>query len=347
MQKKLLITFDYELFLGNRSGNIRECLLEPTNKIIDVIDRFNAKAVFFVDTTYLLTLKKNFDKYAVCQNDFNTVASQLQDLIKRGHYVFPHIHPHWLDAVYLEKTNEWQLNSLAHYRFHNTPGKDREFVFDESIKVLKEIILPVKPDYLINAYRAGGWCIQPFSDFQPFFKKHNFKYEFSVLGNIYLFSNVQYFDFSEAPVKEIYRFEDDVILENTNGQFTEFNISSIKIGSGLKFRNKILLKILHKLFNDQSYSRGEGQKASRLEGEIKQRPLRGHDINDSDYERVAIELLTAVKMKTYWDFFKEHNYMHFISHPKMLINHHIKMFDKFLGRAFSCFEVETDFKKML
>ncbi|MFI5220502.1 MAG: hypothetical protein ACHQNT_13535 [Bacteroidia bacterium] len=345
MKKKLLLTFDYELFLGNRSGSVDDCLINPTLQTLSVLKKFNAKSIFFVDTVYLLRLKKLCSQYPVCKNDFDKITSQLQQIVTTGHYVFPHLHPHWLDAEYLENTNEWRLNSVSKYRFHNTSDEEKKYVFDESVQVLKDIISPVTPGYQIDCYRAGGWCIQPFEDFKPFFLKHGFKYDMSVLAGFYLFSSAQYFDFSSAPEKNIYSFEDDIMIEKTGGSFTEFNISYIFINDGLSFLNKLLLKYLFRLKGDHSHTRGQGQIAVKTD---MQKPVsNGFNILTSKNERIAVELLTAVKFRAYLDYINKHDYMHFISHPKMLLQHNHKMFEKFLSEVFRKYEVETDFKKMI
>ena len=94
------------------------------------------------------------------------MVTQIQKIIAEGHYVFPHIHPHWLDAVPHQQKGQWSLTDYSKYRFHNISKQQQEELFDKSVKLLYEIILPVSPTYKINAYRAGGWSIQPFSDFR-------------------------------------------------------------------------------------------------------------------------------------------------------------------------------------
>lgn len=343
--KKLLITYDYELFLGNRSGNIQDCLLKPTLQTIAVLKKYNARAIFFVDTTYLLQLKKRSDVTA-CKKDFDRVTEQLRQLIQAGHYVFPHLHPHWLDAEYLKESNEWRLNEISKYRFHNITDSEKQEVFDGSLQLLKEIIYPVNPDYKIDCYRAGGWCIQPFKDFKPYFEKHNFKYDMSVLGGFYLFSNAQYFDFSSAPGKEIYHFEDDVVSERSDGRYTQFNISSVTINGVTDFLDKVWLKYQYKIKGDHTFTRGQGQIAVKTDMQ-KPTSQRGYDISVPGRERIAVELLTRIKLPVYLRFMNQHNYMHFISHPKMLTNHNNQMFDKFLGKVHSEYKIETDFRKMV
>ena len=116
-KKQVLITFDYELFLGNRSGSVDDCLIKPTNQILDVIEKHGERAIFFVDTTHLLTLEKYAEKYDACSNDLETVSAHIASISKRGHEIFPHLHPHWLDAEYLPQTNEWKLTDTDKYRF--------------------------------------------------------------------------------------------------------------------------------------------------------------------------------------------------------------------------------------
>lgn len=347
-EKKLLLnTFDYELFLGQRSGTIDNCLLTPTNMVMDVLDKHQMKAIFFVDTTHILKLKDYSEKYHPCKTDFNLIKTHLQSIVKKGHYVFPHIHPHWLDAIYIPESNEWNLSNVTKYRFNSISVDEREELFNNSIDLISEIIKPVDKNYKIDAYRAGGWCIQPFDDFKFLYKKHNIKYDFSVLGGFYLFSSVQYFDFSKAPKKNIYNFSNDVIIEDSSGEFTEFNLSSIEPSAYQRYMHKIWLKALHRIFNDHSYNRGKGQIAKQLMDEGVKSNSRLQNILTSNLERVSIELLSKPKVNHYLNYLEKNNYMHFISHPKMLIKHHMKSFDRFLTEARNLYDIETDFRNMI
>ena len=50
-EKHLLFTFDYELFLGERSGNVLDSVINPTQDILNLLEEYNIKAIFFVDTS--------------------------------------------------------------------------------------------------------------------------------------------------------------------------------------------------------------------------------------------------------------------------------------------------------
>ena len=43
-----------------------------------------------------------------------------------GHYVFNHIHPHWVDAVYDEQKNEWTLLNDSKYAFESLTEQERD-----------------------------------------------------------------------------------------------------------------------------------------------------------------------------------------------------------------------------
>src|SRR5204863_234263 len=114
------------------------------------------------------------------EGDWIKIVEQLQYVRRKGHDIFPHLHPHWLDAIYRPDTNDWNLGILTRYRFHSLTLSERELLWRESIRILHSIIAPLDSNYQIDSYRAGGWCIQPFLDFKPFFIRYEITYDFSV-----------------------------------------------------------------------------------------------------------------------------------------------------------------------
>lgn len=343
VQKTMLQTFDYELFLGRKSGSVDKCLIEPTNLLLNLFKKHKfTGAIFFVDTTYLFKLKQRSEQ--ACIDDFKRVSEQLIAIISQGHYLYPHIHPHWLDAIYLKEINQWDLSNYSKYRFNLISEEEKNIVFDESIQVLKSIISQKFPDYKIDGYRAGGWCIQPFWEFKPFFEKHQIKFEFSVLTGHSNFTKAHYFDFTSAPKKEIYSFSDDVCVEDKKGVFKQFAISSVQLNKMASTKEKIYLKFL-RYKGDKSFGDGIGLVLKSNEEKIK--PTNKNESNSKTInERVSIELLNASKLVLYKKFLSENNYMHFISHPKMLSLHNLKAIDKFLHFASTKYVLNTDFKKI-
>ncbi len=346
MKKCLLFTFDYELFLGARSGLVHDCMIEPTDKLMDVFDEYRAKAIFFVDTTYLCRLKEKSITYSNCAADYNSIVEQIQRLIKKGHYVYPHIHSHWIDAEYSPETNQWSLNDVTHYRFHNVNDTEKEKIFCEAMEVLHSIIHPANPNYKIDGFRAGGWSIQPFSDFKPFFERFNIVYDFSVLPRTYQLSDVQYFDFSNSPTNPVYHFEDDVAVEQQGGKFIELTSSIIRIPTHTQLLNRLYLQYLYRLKNDHTYGRGQGQHSTDIPG-MKPVSEIGTSIRNAMFQPISMETFNRVKMPSYLRYLKQNPYMQFVSHPKMLSEHNIKSLSRFLGMVTKKHELEFDFQSFI
>src|SRR5207253_76814 len=115
---------------------------------------------------------------------------------------------------------------------------------------------------------------------------------------------------------------------------TQFKISSIQFSGMVRFLDKVFLKYLYKIKKDHTHKRGEGQIPAKTD---MQKPVSSPDSlkgesrgakssskeEDSGVirERIAVELLTVIKLPAYLNFINKNNYMHFISHPKMLNQH--------------------------
>lgn len=343
--KNLLITFDYELFLGRRSGRPLDCMLQPTQKLLELLKPHGAKAIFFVDTTYLCRLKEQSKTHPECIEDFTAIANQLIEMIRDGHYVQPHIHPHWLDAIYNPNTRDFDLTNIERYRFHQLSNEDKKIVFTSTMNVLKEIIHPHFPEYKINAFRAGGWSIQPFSDFKEQFIEHGIHYDLTVVNSLYQFSNAQIFDYSDAPEKQVYRFEDRVVEENLNGQFIQIGSSVIPITKNLDVLDRIYKKLLNIFKLDKDYGKGEGQASYPIQGHTP-RSKNGINIFSRTHEVASFENLSLVKLQVYKKHLSQTNFLHLVSHPKMLGRHNLYIFEKFLKSVYGKHKIETDFIKI-
>ena len=88
-EKKILITFDYELFLGEKSGKVYDCLIAPTEKILRIFEKYNSiKCIFFIDTVYIQRMEGMAIENVDCRNDLNLIYLQLANMVNKGHYIF-------------------------------------------------------------------------------------------------------------------------------------------------------------------------------------------------------------------------------------------------------------------
>ncbi|MFI5151519.1 MAG: hypothetical protein ACHQRM_17460 [Bacteroidia bacterium] len=339
--KTILLTFDYELFLGKRSGTVTRCIIEPTEQILNMLGQRKLCGIFFVDSTYLQKLNEYAPRFAQVADDFNRIKAQIRQMHQRGHYVFPHLHPHWLDAIYLPELNQWDLSDNRHYRFHALSPEARRSVFSSSFDLLNQILLSTKKPFNLNGFRAGGWSIQPFSDYKPFFEEFGMKYDFTVMNGWAHFSTAQYFDFrTEKPLPCIYTFSDDV-LKPVEGPYTEFGITRLmKSGFVNDILDKMELKILPARVR-ASY--GDG--FSIVAAGIKDESIVNVEEPDSQWEMASLELLKNHNIKNYMNYLKENSYLQLISHPKMLSPHNLRNAERFLDWAINNYQVVSDFKK--
>ena len=240
-KKKIILTFDYEVFLGRHTGTIENCVIRPTELILDILKVNDAKAIFFVDTTWLLFLKENF------YDDFNRITAQLVDIINSGSSVELHLHPQWLQAY--RKGNEIVFKSFENYKLHSLNKEAIYDLFKKSIDLLESIT-----KQKVRCFRAGGFCIEPFKLIKYAFETFGIKYDFSVVPGLFLQDGKVYdFDFSDAPELPFYSFKDSVNIPEREGCFVEVPLSVYNNNPVYRILNKLMLKIeKDKIFGDGS-----------------------------------------------------------------------------------------------
>jgi len=328
--KHIILTFDHELFLGSRSGSVDACMIQPTSLLQEIFDYFGVeKAVFFLDTTYVSCLKRNFNKQE-CQKDYDLVKSNIHFLLEKGHYVFPHIHPHWLDAQFVDRN--WVLNNLDKYTFNACSNEVRSQIWKDSIQVLNDF--NVSSYHPIDSYRAGGWSIQPFKDFKPFFEKYGILNDFTVLPKSYFHSDAQSYDFKSVSNHSIYQFDNKVTKPVKGGNFYEFPISSKKINSKNLFIEKLFKKYLWKT-NNRSIGDGQAVVSKDYNESASKNKIKS--------EMISIELMNIINLRDYKRHLDENKFIHFVSHPKMLSFHNLKVFRKYLSYAIKNYTINFDY----
>lgn len=225
MAKRIIISFDYELFFGDEPGTVQKSILEPTSQLLDALDIAGGKATFFVD--YLML------KYMEAENDTTRKESkqlkeQLKDIVRRGHRIELHIHPHWVDAKYND--GKWDFSDFSHYYLNSFSKQEITDMFVKGTNMLEAIARKVDPNYKIIAFRAGGWGILPFSDMIEGFRSAGIKVDSSVCHGKVIHAYGCDLDFTDAPEEVVYRYSDDVKRKIQDGDFIEAQICSFRHG---------------------------------------------------------------------------------------------------------------------
>ena len=217
----IFITLDYELFFGSNSGTQEKSIINPTNRLLEVLDKFQIKATFFVDSGYLIKLDDYRKKYSILENDYKTILEQIMRLDRDGHDIQLHIHPHWEDSYFNGK--KWIIDT-SRYKLDDFSSEKIDDIVYRYKKVLTDIV-----GEKVFVYRAGGWCMQPFSTIKDALKKNNIWLDSTVFRGGKNSSKTHTFDFTNAPNKRYWRFDDNPLVENKDGFFTEIPIADYKI----------------------------------------------------------------------------------------------------------------------
>lgn len=343
--KSILFTFDYELFLGttrSTSGNIDECLIDPTNRILEIFKKYSIeKAIFFVDTLYIEKLEKIANQYENAKIDLDKLYSQLERIIELNHYVFPHIHAHWIDAKYISEINQWIFPDLSKFKFDQLNENEKKNVFQKSIKVIQTIYKDRIPFYEMG-YRAGGWCIQPFNAFKKYFTAYNIIYDFSVIRDSKEEKYPWNYDFTNTPNDFFYSFSNCVNTKDTNGEFIEFPISVIK--TNYFYRALIRIFGIFQNYCNKEPKLPNYQDITTLNNRLE--TIKAKIKNNNNPVPFAIERLNFVSYLLYSKYIKKNKASQFISHPKLIKNHHLKLLEKLIVKN-KIYSYETDFKKIL
>ena len=307
MNSQQIHTYDYELFLGSNSGSLREALIIPTERLLKIHERLQIKAIFFVDTCYLIRLKEQSNISERANEDFELISAQLKEIAKL-HDIYLHLHPHWLDAVYNSEIGTWDLSNHTRYTFEGFLDIEVFELFRKSLDLLREILC--NPGYVSEGYRAGGWSIQPFSKFKESFLALGITNDYSVIPGKMYHSTAQKFDFLGAPLnKRRYTFSDCPSIEDESGKFIEVPISVYSISPLIFLIRKNYLRVKFRLLRHFKKSKGSTVRAKMLH----EKSLYSNCTFVAQIENLDFFLLLGIFKKL-----KEDSYIHFVSHPKLM-----------------------------
>lgn len=313
----IFLTYDYELFFGESTGTIEKCLIEPTNELLRLGKKHQVCMTFFVDVGYLIKLEHYSESFPNLKKDLLKIKFQLQELLANGHDIQLHVHPHWEKSTY--ENGKWNIVTKDVYKLDDFSDSEIVEIMARYKAYLDNLI-----GYSTSAFRAGGWCIQPFNRLEKVFEKLGLKYDSSVFPGGKFISGEYSFDFTKAPQKSHYRFTSDECAEDENGKFTEYPISSWRYSPLFYWRLYILGRLFpneHKMIGDGTFLAQPGRKKSVLTSFTQ-----NHVSTDGYYASVLSESLKAYHKKGHTDFV-------IIGHPKGMTKYSLKTLDNFLKQT--------------
>lgn len=201
----ICISFDYELYMGKNDCSLNEILIDPTNEILEMLDKYNVKATFFADVCCPVFFEKN-----MMEKDFtHSMREQLRDMQRRKQDVQLHIHPHWLKTEYNEAERSLSFDK-KYYRIHSygfdNGSNSVQDIIKKSVAYLEDVLLPIDNGYKCIAYRAGGFAVQPEEELTKVLLENGIRIDSSVAEKCeYPGTNMRY-DFSFCDSKHNFFF---------------------------------------------------------------------------------------------------------------------------------------------
>jgi hypothetical protein len=225
--RHLIISVDYEIF-GNGTGDVRQHMIEPTERMARICEAHHAPlTVFFEVEEYLA-----FEKYGpqltadLGYDPAKLIRNQIADLARRGHDIQLHLHSEWVGARYENRT--WVL-------FPEHPTVDSVFAdqgevtkyIAERKAAIEEILSTAGSKQKVQVYRAGAFSAQPGPRLLGALRANDFIIDSSVVKGLTRCYRNGGFDYRHAPsAKRPWRISNDVAVEDNNGPLWEFPIYS-------------------------------------------------------------------------------------------------------------------------
>ena len=311
----VFITYDYELYFGEPAGSAEKCIIEPTNLITDIANKTGVKMVFFIDVGYIKKLIEYKTQFPEVEKDYHLVVNQIKALVNQGHDCQLHIHPHWEDCTHNGK--DWQMK-VNRYKLVDFNDDEIEKIVVEYKNILESITnIPVV------AYRAGGWCLQPFSRIKKSFHKTGIIIDSTVFPGGKNTKGAYYYDFTNVPNKDKWRFSDDLCAEDEKGEFVEYPISNYSYSLWFFWRLFILGRLLPKLHKPI----GDGYPIPSI-GMKKQMLTKGMTLSAGVDGYFATKMNKVIKRNRQ----KGWNETVFIGHPKATTHFALKQLEKFINK---------------
>jgi hypothetical protein len=154
VQLNLVLSFDHELHLGGWDS-FRSDLFEPTDALLDCAIDADVPLVFFTDVFCAVQFREWDPK-----NFLEPYIHQLHRMLREGHEVQPHFHPHWLDSRFDSGTYHPSA-SFSFAALELNGGPQIEHAVRIGMDFLRSVCRQATPTFNCLAYRAGGYNLDP------------------------------------------------------------------------------------------------------------------------------------------------------------------------------------------
>ncbi len=157
LQYNLHFTLDYEIH-GNGDGNPMNLMVEPTYRLMDLLERYGQRVTIMADIAEILAFERYRAKHGRDDYHVEDIRTQLCEAIRRGHDVQLHVHSsyfraEWHDGAFDQCIEDYNMAALPIERIDDMVGT--------CVRYLEELLQPIKPDYKVWLFRAANWSMMP------------------------------------------------------------------------------------------------------------------------------------------------------------------------------------------
>nr|WP_316643919.1 hypothetical protein [uncultured Roseateles sp.] len=311
----IVLTLDYELFFGRRTGSVEACIVAPTDALTCIAKAKRVNLVFFVDVAYIAALRREMHKDAQLQKDHDQICRHIEQLAREGHEIQLHIHSHWEDCSW--SSNGWQMDTRR-YRLHDFDEADIARLACSYVSILREL---AGPDHAY-VYRAGGWVVQPFAKIRQALLAAGVRIDSTVFAGGQAEGNEHLFDFRSARRGNAWRFDNDPCSPDAGGDFIEVPIASIDVPPSFYWR----FALHKKMGGSDTKAFGDGNAIGPSRSDLMKKMLR------TTSSVVSMDGYKSTLMETAYQQYRKAGIADFvvIGHPKALSPFSLKHLDHFL-----------------
>ena len=222
------MSLDYEVF-GNGSGDVLRHMVEPTEQMALICERFGMPLTVFLEVEEYLAFRQEREALSAefGYDPAAEVHAQALNLIRRGHDLQLHLHPEWVGSRF--EGGRWILRS-------ERPTVDSLFETQEEVSayiyerkaVIDALYEEAGSVRRVTAYRAGAFCAQPGGELLRALADNGIVIDSSVVKGMVRMDEHVDLDFTGAPAeRRHWRVSNDVAVENAAGLITEIPIYSL------------------------------------------------------------------------------------------------------------------------
>lgn len=189
-------------------------------------------------------------KHAELLNHKTLIENQIKEMIMNGQYIQLHLHPHCFDTVYRDGSWIPDYKRFSLHKLSTVNDEDDINTITGCVSQMKmfleNLICPIKPDYRVTAFRAGGYLIEPFTMLRVVFAELGITIDSSVCSGAFSSVKDYSYDFRGYPKLLKYNFSENPLIVENNVFFTEYSIYTLKLPMWFRISKLIQRKVIKK-----------------------------------------------------------------------------------------------------